>query len=166
MTVVDAPAIIMGYKCDYEDTPCLCPFDQSNTQTFESHHLYKLHMSNIHGALPSQKRKVNAAVSDTTKEKRRLTTIRLHKEGAFLNTHIKKQVLMDFIDLYDSFLQRLFSSDEYRGAEFKTTWRNHYRITARDLEEKTLEELVEDVKEGSFSNYAMNRLRWLERELY
>ena len=161
----DAPLLTAGYHCDYEDPPCICPFDQLSVQSFGSHHLYKRHMQDIHGTLPCQKRKVTAPVSSATKEKRRLVTTRRHQEGAFLNTHIKKQVLVEFIELYDRFMQDLFNSDEYSGNDFKTTWIRNFRITASVLKELPLEELIEGIKEGSFSNYFSKRFRWLQREL-
>lgn len=158
---LDAPAVKAGYQCDATDAPCRCPYDLNYIQTFETHHIYKSHMMNVHDSLPSQKRRTVIETTNATKEKRRMVTTQLHEDGVFKNTHVKRQVLSDFIDLYDNFLKRLFASDEYYGSEFKNIWRNYYRVSSRDLEERTLEDLTDAIKEGDFSNTHRRGLRWL-----
>ena len=162
---LDAPNVT-GYQCDASESPCRCIYDPRYVQTFETHHIYKLHMIHVHDILPSQKRKASNPVRDSTKERRRMVTKQLHEEGIFKNTHVKRQVLLDYIDLYDRFLERLFSSEEYYGSNFKNSWRNYYRITRSDLEERSLEDLTEAIKEGDFSNTQRRRLDRLREDLF
>lgn len=159
-----SPPIQNGYHCDSFEGPCSCPYDNSQIQAFESHAAYKQHMANVHGEAPFQKRKMKKAPSQRTILKKSAATKALHANGTFLNTHVKKEVLLEFVDIYDRFLNEVFRSDEYEGGDYKRKWLYFYRIQSRDLEERSLERLISDIKEGGGSMYYERALARLERD--
>jgi hypothetical protein len=160
-----APALPDTYQCNSSDTPCVCPYDSTHYQTFETHQQYKNHMLNIHGELAYTKRKNTKPVTEETKAKKRLATLKLHDEGTFKNTHVKRETLLEFVNTYDRFLDDLFKSNEYDGGEYKRKWQHYFRVRGRDLEERSLEELIKDMNRGHLSGYAMDRLKWAQRAL-
>jgi hypothetical protein len=114
-------------------------------------------MLNAHGENPFQKRKITQPLSQNTIEKKRAVAQALHANGAFLNTHVKKEVLYEFVDLYDTFLRELFRSREYDREEFHVLWLHHYRIQSNDLDERSLESLIKDIKAGAGSMFYRRR---------
>ena len=121
-------------------------------------------MLDAHGENPFQKRKITQPLSQNTIEKKRAAAQALHANGAFLNTHVKKEVLYEFVDLYDRFLRELFKSDEYDGSEYYTKWLYHYRIQSIDLNERSLETVIKDIKEGAGSMFYRRKLDRLEMD--
>lgn len=124
-------------------------------------------MNIIHTEKAYQKRKMSKSTSSKcSTERKSAATKALHSTGAFLNTHVKRAVLEEFVDLYDNFLNQLFRSDEYEGGRFKSQWQYYYRIQSGDLEYKPLERLISDIKAGYGSMYQERALARLERDLY
>ena len=160
-----APSIPNDYQCNSMDLSCKCPYAPEVIQTFETYTDYKKHMQDFHNEGAYTKRKYRVPMSDATKEKKRIVTARLHEDGIFRNTHIKREILLEFVDIYDHFLTDLFKSDEYDGGKYEREWSDWYRIRAVDLEERDLKDIIIDLKNGHFSSYAQQRMKWVQRAL-
>ena len=120
-------------------------------------------MVNVHGEEAYTKRKVTKLVTEETREKRRIATKRLHQDGTFLNTHVKRETLLEFVQVYDQLLSDLFSSDEYDGNHYKQKWEIYFRITANELEERSLEDIFANIRRGGLTGYGTRRLLWAQR---
>ena len=150
------PLFADGYECNYDDEPCVCPYDSSKPQTFETFQDYKDHMSRVHQSEPFHKRRVKQLCSEYVIQKRREVAKQQHQEGKFRNTHVKREVLLQFIEIYDDFLTYVFREGYFDDSSLKSKWNDHLRITRRDLENNSLEEIVSELE----SNY-LNRTRRL-----
>lgn len=146
------------YQCDFYN-PCLCPYDDRFIQTFETHQDYKMHLLHSHGMPPISKRSNGKEYEPKEIIRRQEATRRQHANGSFRNTHVKRETLVHFIDLYDKFLKNLFRSQEYVGFDFKEAWDTVFRISKSDLEESTLEELIEEIENGSRERPSSRRAR-------
>ncbi len=58
-----------------------------------------------------QKRKTRKPCSNELIQKRRRQARDQHRQGSFLNTHVKKQTLVELIWLYDDVVQELFRTE-------------------------------------------------------
>lgn len=145
------PLIVDGYGCDDYDGRCLCPYDTSDNpgyQTFITFEDYKKHMEQVHQKPPIQKRKVRKPCSNYVVKARSTNAIKQHLKGSFLNTHVKKETLLEFIDLYDEFFRDLLN--HVRGGKefFKEHYEKYFSITGRDLEMFSLDALIRDIKDN------------------
>jgi hypothetical protein len=111
--------------------------------------------------IPSTKRK-SKPVSALTRTKRKDNANIQHQQRKFLNTHVKKETLKEFVELYDEFIQSLFASEEYSGSHFKTAWNLHYRTKAMDLDYADLDSIVEELLQVEVIPDSGERERLLE----
>jgi hypothetical protein len=86
-----------------------------------------------------------------------------HRQGSFKNTHVKRETLLEFVNLYDEFIQDLFCyiEDDEQGLMFKYAWNTQFRITDRHLARSSLKDIVHDIKYG-YESDARRRDRQLE----
>jgi hypothetical protein len=141
-----------GYQCDYDDGPCLCPYDPRFVQTFDTYNSYRDHMEIGHVCLPMQKRKTRKPCSKELIEKRRRQARDQHRQGSFLNTHVKKQTLLELIRLYDDFVQELFRTIGPEADSMKSTWEYDIRIRPSDLDRFNLDSMIE-TRNGTYKTY-------------
>ncbi len=157
--------IVDGYQCDYDGgNTCLCPYDRRFTQTFITFQDYKSHMESVHGCLPIQKRRVRKPVSSYVSKVRSQNTARQHRMGTFLNTHVKRETLLEFVKLYDEFVQDLLERVRYYDQRFCLDWDKYFRIDERDLINNSLEEIIIEIKNGFESRKRKRQKIWRERE--
>jgi hypothetical protein len=145
--IVGIEPIRGGYECDYEDGPCVCPYDERFVQTFDTFSNYKTHMAVSHACPAMQKRRTRKPCSKYLIQKRRDNAIDQHNSGKFLNTHVKKETLLDFIRIYDDFIQDLFGTIGRDAQSLQRVWNRHLRIRPSDLEVHPLEDMVFNMKE-------------------
>jgi hypothetical protein len=129
--------------------------------TFETFNQYRRHMDEIHNHLPIQKRKVKLIQMETSSI-RSVVAKKRHEDGAFLNTHIKRDTLKAFIRIYDEFITDLFRSDEYDGSRYRRLWFSHFRISPNDLDECSLEAIIESINAGYISRSRSREARHRE----
>jgi hypothetical protein len=150
---VGVPQIVDGYECD-ADTPCICPYDSTSTQTFATYQDYKNHLYDTHDSLPFQKRRHTKPCSEAVRQLRRERARNQHDSGVFLNTHVKKETLVEFVRLYDDFLADMFRDIGYEGDDhYKRTWNDNIRIRPGDLDRYTLESMVDNRKNAWLGRY-------------
>ena len=137
--------ILNGYECDFYDEVCVCPYDQSQPQTFETFQDYKDHMQSVHQSGPFQKRRVKQLCSEYVIQRRRENARRQHRSGQFNNTHVKRTTLLQFVKTYDVFIQDVFREGYFDDTTMQDKWNRHLRITERDLEFYSLETIVSDI---------------------
>ena len=156
---VGIPELVDGYVCDFDELrPCLCPYDRNFTQTFVTYEDYKFHMQVVHECDPFQKRKVRKPCSSYVTKARSERTRTNHQQGIYRNTHVKKDTLKRFVQMYDDFIQDLFLRIQFQDRSFERKWDRHFRITDEDLDHLTLEEILDHI-----SHYYESR--WNRREV-
>jgi hypothetical protein len=146
--IVGIEAIADGYECDYVDGPCLCPYDERFVQTFDTFGAYKSHMDVQHACHAMQKRRTKQPCSNNLVKKRQDNATNQHERGIFLNTHVKKETLIEFTRIYDDFIQELFRTIGSEAYRLQRVWNTHLRITPGDLNVHPLDSLVSYMKEN------------------
>jgi hypothetical protein len=157
---VGIPPIVDGYECD-EDTPCLCPYDSNYIQTFTTYQDYKNHLYDTHDSLPLQRRRHTKPCSEPVRQLRRERARNQHNTGVFLNTHVKKETLVEFVRLYDDFIQDMFRNTSFGDDQYQRTWNDNLRIRPRDLDNYSLESMIENRKDACLGRYR-KRDRWCD----
>jgi hypothetical protein len=132
-----------GYQCNYDDGPCLCPYDPRFVQTFDTYNSYRNHKEIGHVCLAMQKRKTRKPCSNELIQKRRRQARDQHRQGSFLNTHVKKQTLVELIWLYDDVVQDLFRTIGPEADSMKCIWEYDIRIKPSDLDRFNLDSIIE-----------------------
>ena len=84
-----------------------------------------------------------------------------HNTGVFLNTHVKKETLVEFVRLYDDFIQDMFRNTSFGDDQYQRTWNDNLRIRPRDLDNYSLESMIENRKDACLGRYR-KRDRWCE----
>ena len=161
------PELVDGYECDYFDQDvegCKCPYDNRFTQTFSTFEDYKNHMCNVHQCGTGQRRKVRKPVSKYLSKVRSQNAKKQHQNGSFQNTHVKKETLIEFVKLYDEFVQDIISKTRTYNEAFLIDWEKYFRITEADLMERSLEGIIDRIKNDYESYSRRQDRRWRETE--